>query len=246
MAETLPPQPSDTRLGLLPHYDEENRGYPIRPFLAALPRTPRSYTWACSTHLDQGQEGSCTGHAVTHELLARPVVVNPQEATHELAVKGYREAQKIDPWPGEAYEGTDLGSALKIFRDWGYYKEFRWAFGIDDAIMTLGYLGPIVLAIPWYSGMFNPDFQGVVTPTGGIAGWHAILWKSQRLVWPGGTPVIMRTISNVDRDRSMARLHQSWGNWGIEGDCLISISDLGKLLSQGGMAAVVTGRTDPP
>lgn len=211
----------DRRLGRIPELDPRSKKYPIRKLLAAT--KPRSYTWECPTWLNQGQEGSCVGFAFAHEAIARPVRV--QNVTGAVAREVYHSAQLLDQWPGEEEEGTSVLGGAKACVKRGWYKEYRWAFSLDDVIMSLGYHGPVVLGVDWYEGMIETDSKGFVRREGDIAGGHAIL------------------ACGVNLKRKIVRLHNSWGQgWGINGDCFISFDDLDKLLIAQGEACVPLGR----
>lgn len=231
----------DRRLDRVREFDEQSRAYPIRALIAAtLP--PRSYTWSCNTYLDQGSEGACVGFSMGHEILARP---KPLTATEIQARAIYKRAQLIDPWPGENYEGTSVLAGIKILEEDNYIDEYRWAFGIDDLIMALGYKGPAILGVNWYAGQSNIDPAGFIHPEGQLLGGHAILANGIKCIWPYG---LVKTLANLDRARSYVRLHNSWGrNWGINGDCFISLAELGYLLSseQWGEAVIPVLRTAP-
>lgn len=206
----------DPRLDRLQQFDDRSRDYPIRQLVGA--KQPRSYTWRCDTWLDQGREGACVGHAWAHEIAARPAI---RPATSELAFAIYREAQRIDPWPGEQYEGTSVLAGAQITQQRGYFDEYRWCFGIDDLVLAVGYAGPVVLGINWHEGMFRPDADGYIAPTGSVMGGHAIL----------ATAVSVR--------RGDVTLHNSWSqSWGVNGRCRIRIPDLASLLQAGGEACV--------
>jgi hypothetical protein len=223
--------PSDPRLGRLTQFDERSRAYPVMATLVA-PAPPRSYTWSVPVPaLDQGSEGSCVGHAWAHELLARPAVASGVD--HPYARRIYHEAQRIDPWPGGAYEGaepryegTSILAGAKVVAGLGAMTEYRWAFSIDELALAVGYKGPAVLGIPWYESMFHPDEAGQIRVAGDAVGGHAILCR--------GVSVRLR----------LFRLRNSWGAWGLNGsgDCLISFDDLGRLLHEGGEACVPAGR----
>jgi hypothetical protein len=132
----------------------------------------------------------------------------------------YKEAQKIDPWPGETYEGTSVLAGAKIATSLGHYKEYRWAFGLQDLILALGYKGPAVLGINWYSSMYSP-VNGIVKISGSVVGGHAIL------------------ANGVSIPKQQVRLHNSWGpGWGNNGEAFISFADLGRLLNEGGEACI--------
>lgn len=208
----------DKRLDRVVQFDERSRNFPIRQLIDAAAQ-PRSYTWSCSILLDQGQEGACAGFSVTHEAAARPVTV--KNLTETDARQIYKRAQQLDEWPGENYEGTSVLAAIKSAKERGWYGEYRWAFGINDLILALGYKGPAVLGINWYEGMLDPDNSGHIHATGELVGGHAIL------------------ANGVNVAKKYVRLHNSWGpSWGLNGECLISIADLDRLLHEEGEACI--------
>jgi hypothetical protein len=223
-------------LDRVPFFDERSRGYPV-----IEPRTvlsPRSYTWALNqTVLDQGQEGACVGFAVTHELASRPVEVKALDAKFARE-KIYWEAQKIDPWAGGAYpgatpfyEGTAVLAGIKAAQKLGHYSSYRWAFGLDDLILAVGYRGPAVLGLNWYEGMFEPDAGGIIRPTGSLVGGHAII------------------AVGVSLSRRAFLLANSWGPdwstipWGTKtyrGYCRVTFADMDRLLKENGEACIPT------
>jgi hypothetical protein len=137
----------------------------------------------------------------------------------------YKLAQTKDQWPGENYSGSSVEAAMAAGKSLGYYAEYRWAFGEEDLALAVGYHGPAVLGINWYEGMLETDAQGLVSPTGKIAGRHAILCRGFNV----------RT--------KLYRLRNSWGKlWGIEGDCFISSEHMAKLLRERGSAAIPVKR----
>jgi hypothetical protein len=99
---------------------------------------------------NQGNEGACVGFGVSR-------------LTSQLNRKTYdgfwlyHEAQKIDEWPGEDYDGTSVRAGLDILRKRGHceireghvspeaigegIKANRWARSVDDVLTTLGYSG---------------------------------------------------------------------------------------------------------
>src|SRR5687767_6560054 len=123
---------SDVRLARIRQFDDRSKQYPVRELVKA--RAPRSYTWPCLQHLDQGQEGACVGFSVAHELIAKPVSV--KGITAKFATEAiYWEAQRNDPWEGGSYpgakpiyEGTSVLAGVKVVHKLGHIKEYRWAF----------------------------------------------------------------------------------------------------------------------
>lgn len=207
-----------------PQFDERSRNYPIR---AVVPKRPRGYSWRVDAFLDQGSEGACVGFAWAHELAARPAV---NTVSDDLArVRIYREAQRIDEWEGEAYDGTSVLAGAKIVKMNGYITEYRWAFGLEDLRLAVGHAGPAVLGINWYEGMLNPNSLGFVRPIGAVVGGHAILCFSHSV-----------------KDKFF-RLHNSWGpDWGDRGTCKISLEDMDQLLHEYGEACIPVGRKRVP
>jgi hypothetical protein len=191
--------------------------YHVRTVLPPLP--PRSYTWTCATHLDQGQLGSCVGNGFTHDALARPKAHKGLTETDAVAL--YHRAQQLDDSPGENYEGTTVLAGAKASAERGWLVEYRWATTVDDIIATVGHVGPVVIGVNWYEGMMDTDAKGFIHPTGPIQGGHCIM------------------IKGVNLKAQRFTLHQSWGtSWGRNGDCYLSFADMAILLAQQGEAAV--------
>lgn len=205
-------------LGRKIYFDPRSRLFPIRGLIP--PGTNlRSYTWSVPVNLDQGSVGACVGFAVAHEAAARPVQI--PNVTNDLGIAVYQKAQKIDEWDGENYEGTSILAGMKVGQELGWYDEYRWAFGIWDLLLALGYKGPAVLGLNWYTGMFKPDALGYIEPTGTLAGGHAIVATA------------------VSIKKTHVELHNSWGpEWGINGKCYIRWGPLQWLLEQQGEAAI--------
>jgi hypothetical protein len=216
---------ADPRLTRMPWQDPKSLAYGIASVFT--PRTKLvSKTWRCRDYFDQGSEGACTGFAVTHELAAQPVRV--KGLTNQFARELYWDAQRIDPFPGGAYEGADpfmegstVLAAMKIAKQRGYITEYRWAFSVKDLALAVGNIGPAVLGVPWYEGMFRPHSCGMLHPTGEKKGGHAILCR--------GYNAKKRTFL----------VHNSWGkNWGKNGTALIHWDDMQELLKGTGDAAI--------
>lgn len=232
-------------LDRLVQFDERSRAF--RAVEGIEDRPFRSYTWSCDVYHDQGREGACVGYAWTHELAARPKVVRrPREFAQQI----YRRAQQIDYWPGEDYEGTSVIAGVKAIGEIKnsngapLVSEYRWAFGIQDVVKTIGYKGPLVLGIEWHYNMYFPGTNGFIEPTGGVVGGHAILAKGVKVV-EKETDFTYGTIdwNNVDLDKSYVRLHNSWGtSYGKGGDAFITLRNLDTLLQADGEACIPTKR----
>jgi hypothetical protein len=215
---------TDERLGRLIRFDERSRNFPVRALLTVDQlRQPRSYTWKPGPVLDQtpdrsGQHaGSCVGHAYAGDLMARPGVLNADEA---LAYFIYSEAQLLDPWEGN-YEGTSVLAGAQVCQRYGWMVQYRWVFGgASELASAVGFGGPAIIGIPWFESMFRPDSDGYVVVNGGMAGGHALL------------------VYGVDVAERSFILRNSWGDWGKGGDCLMTWDTMDRLLADDGEALV--------
>lgn len=161
---------------------------------------------------------NCVGFSMAHEIAARPKEL---PADYNLAMNIYREAQKIDEWPGENYEGTSVLAGVKMLHRFGYVEQYRWAFGLDDLVLAVGYQGPAVVGSWWYEEMFDPRDCGRIHVGGNQAGGHAYLIN--------GVSVADRTFT----------IHNSWGaGWGVNGESKISWDDMDMLLEEDGEACI--------
>ncbi len=192
----------------------------------------RARYWAPSTRvLDQGSEGACVGFGVAHEYGASPV---RGKVTDQLARDVYREAQRIDEWPGEApaYEGTSVRAGMLVGRERGWWSGFSWALNMSELRATLE-LGPVVVGVEWREGMYEAP-GGVVTVDGPVVGGHCLLLTGYSPNWRRRGPHY--------------RWRNSWGGgstgYGANGSAYIAADGLDTILfGSGGEAAVPTGRS---
>jgi hypothetical protein len=170
------------------------------------------------------------------ELAAVPLPVHG--LSQRFADALYNRAQQLDEWPGESYEGTSGLGGAKACCERGYYDEYRWAFGADDAMQAISHYGPVVAGIPWLEAMFEPHPSGLLEVDGAEAGGHEILARGHllraRLKGEGSAPL------------HVVRLRNSWGTgWGAAGDCYMRAEDFDRLLKMGGDVVVPVRRTRP-
>lgn len=219
-------------------FDEKSRGFRAVEGIEEKPL--RSKQWQCNTHNDQGSEGACVGFAWSHELAAKPKVI---ETDADYALRIYNRARQLDEWEGEDYSGTSVLAGIKAVMEIEnskgnpLIKEYRWAFGAEDVVRTLGYKGPVVLGIEWHSSQYYPDENGRIWLNGDVVGGHAILAKGINIVWkdPNGPA----TFDNVDDLNSLITLHNSWGeSWGKGGDAWFTVYELNYLLGRDGEACI--------
>lgn len=226
-----------------PHPDPRSATFMVAP--PTLVDRTKAKAWAGPyVRLDQGQEGACVGFGTTTEAMSTPVRVRPPgyvstrvggaAAANTFAQAVYRSAQKLDPWAGEDYDGTDVNSGMKVMRAVGYCTGWRWCSGVPDLVDTLISDGPVVIGVPWLSHMFTPGPFGVMDVSGTVEGGHCICLTGWYPSWHG--------------QGSVLRARNSWGpDWGVDGDCFFPLAGMTQLLvgtpeTGPGEAAVPIGR----
>jgi len=218
------------------YHDERSKDFPIR-FLLPEQSINTSKLWTEGPVLDQGSEGACVGFGWMAELTAEPIVPDPMPITasaEQEALTIYKAAQLIDEWPGEDYSGTSVLAGAKIMQEKGYIKEYRWCFSVEDLRDTVLNYGPVVIGVPWYQGMYVAD-NGLVSINGELVGGHC-------LTVTGYIP--QHTVNGVTDD--MFRWRNSWGTiYGDGGSAYIRVSDMQRLVNEGGEMCVPLVRTLP-
>jgi hypothetical protein len=228
---------TDRRLDAVPQFDPRSRRYPVTEVLTDQQRGLRSFGWDCPAWLNQGSEGACVGFAWAHELAASPGEV--KGVTKKLARDIYKHARRVDEWPGERYSGTSVLAGAKVVRFRGYMKEYRWGFGVIDALRAIGYFGPAVVGIPWYESMRHPRPSGLLEVTkDNLGDRHAILVRGVAL---------RARLKGEPGPLSVVHLRNSWSKrWGVNGDCWILVDDFERLLRDDGECCVPVGRSPRP
>lgn len=209
------PHVTDPRLDLVFDKDPSNLLYEVE-----IPTfKKRARRWPRSPITDQGREGACVGHAQTRIAASRTGLRAPDLSQHSFG--WYKAAQQIDEWPGENYSGTSVRAGGEIGLKAGHYKEYRWAFGIDQALEALTTVGPLVLGIPWYDSMYETDDEGWINVSGTKVGGHAI--DADYINWR----------------YEYVELPNSWGlGYGKQGVGRMSFETLDQLLREGGEVQV--------
>ena len=216
-----------------PSFDPKSRNYAISEKIRSTPRRVDTI-WDIGPILDQGSEGACVGFGWTAQTLASPFksdlnksksLKSPREP-EPFALHVYKEAQKVDKWPGEEYSGTSVLAGAKTMKTLGFVTAYAWAFNVDDIVNSIIAKGPVVLGIPWHSGMYKAP-GGVLKVSGKKVGGHCIV------------AVGFKASSQKFGGKSSIILQNSWGeDWGVEGLAEIEVSELEKLMSSGGEACI--------
>jgi len=198
-----------------------------RRFMLASPRTASvrtARTWYVRGVLDQGSTPHCVGYSSAQWCRASPAPRVVNLVPSEL----YAEAQRLDEWEGEDYDGSSVRGGMKALRARGIVESFTWAFDPPTLIHHLLETGPMVLGTDWYESMFEPDAKGNLTVEGATAGGHAYLAIG-----------IDTRHRNADRSVGAVRIVNSWGTrWGQAGRAWLPFSALPQLLENYGEAAM--------
>lgn len=237
----------DPRLDRLIQFDPRSRNFQVRPLLEEAPKRRRVRTRPYRG-LDQGQEGACVWFSTAQRLNASPWATRPR-FDNSRARQLYFEAQKIDEWPGGAYEGatpnyegTSVLAGMKIAQREGYIASYRWIGAgsqtpIDDLVDTCRYFGGVVMGTWWLRSMFRPQPNGLleVVPDSGRGGGHA--WVVHD-TWYG-------KLAGDTKRQLYAVTQNSWGeDWGttfrgVGGHAFVRIEgDMEWLLDNDGEGAV--------
>lgn len=210
------------RLGRIVEHDPLSRGFGVSiPKGITDPSQLPSVEWErFIPPLDQGDLGSCTGNAIVGLLATAPFSQSKSETAgldEALAVKLYSEATRLDRFPGK-YPPDDTGSSgnavAKAARKHKLIASWNWTFGVLSFVSALQ-TQPVMVGVPWYEGMFNPDANGIVKATGDIAGGHEF------------------EVSGWDRENELLICWNSWGiDWGKGGKFYIPLATWKELHDQ--------------
>lgn len=158
--------------------------------------------WKSGTILDQGETPQCVGYSWRQWLSSAPIMTKSGPS----ALSIYSEAQRLDEWPGEDYDGTSVRGGAKALDTRGHIKTYLWASTPDELESWVLNNGPVIVGTNWYNDMFYPNEKtGMVNPTGFLAGGHAYV------------------IIGYNKLLKRYRCVNSWGqNWGQNGRFSIS------------------------
>ncbi|MCM8812873.1 MAG: C1 family peptidase [Candidatus Omnitrophica bacterium] len=112
-------------LGCLPDAPDD-RDLLVAPGMFTVPEQV-DWTSQMSVVRDQGNEGSCVGHAVVavKEFQERRQYGRAFDFSERFA---YEYAKRYDEWEGEGYEGTSIRGAMKALTKHGVCEESYWPY----------------------------------------------------------------------------------------------------------------------
>ena len=177
--------------------------------------------------IDQGNEGTCVGHASTNVLLAGPTEHDTyadfatEESAHQFARRLYLEAS------GDATfeQGMHPRDAAAKLKEWGLVDSYWGVPQVDDVITALLTFGPVTIAVPWYSSMFYGDgrlakaygnYWIKVNLESEHVGYHDIALTGVDLAPDDGAPAFLR-------------VQNSWGDWGQNGTARLTVESFRRL-----------------
>ncbi len=143
--------------------------FPIRQLLPETVTTVErtlALPYAYRPKYDQGAEGACVGFSASWAMS----ILNRRFYDAGWL---YREAQKIDEWPGESYSGTSVRAGMEVLRSLGHrflhnhahehapqvedgIDEYRWATTVEEVRTCIAAGVPVVLGIDWMSAFDTP------------------------------------------------------------------------------------------
>jgi hypothetical protein len=173
--------------------------------------------WDDPIVLDQGQYGTCVGNGWAGWGDSAPIQDNFQEKDARAI---YYEATVIDgspdnpDAPGGGQQGSTVRSGAKAMQNRGLLTAYAFSQKLADVDEWINNHGPVVFGSDWTNDMFNPDHNGFIVPTGGVAGGHCYL-----------------LLDKLD-DGSGYLFRNSWGTgWGLSGNFKMTADSVQKLLT---------------
>ena len=198
--------------------------YPLRAQDLRQAERPKSRYWTVGVRYDQGSEGSCVGQAcaafASHYNYRRSLadgVEGVKKAKFD-AISIYNEAKKIDPWPGEDYDGTSTNAGLSVLTTQGAkqlsdssnivrIQEYRWAQTLDDVLNWLCFKGPVIFGMDWMRNFDEPKYH----PFPGKTTNHYFIGEGDLGAVRGGHAIIAHAYRRLDNGDEYIRLQNSWG-----------------------------------
>ena len=197
--------------------DTRDQNYLIKNILPQKAPSVTSKYWNANEWWgNQGNTPQCVGYAWAHWIEDGPITHGgiPPIISPTLI---YKQAQKIDEWAGENYDGTSVRAGAKYLKNNGKISSYLWAYDLNTLINTVLTKGPVVVGTNWYYNMFFPSKSGLIKLGGRLSGGHAYV------------------INGVDTKTKLFRIKNSWGKgWGQQGHAFISFTDMTRLIKERG------------
>jgi hypothetical protein len=210
--------------------DDRDCNFPMQALFRPKPKR-RKQPWEMERVLDQGDSGTCVGHAWRLWLEMAPKLHPASYGLGPFDI--YRAAVLLDEFkendgeatqmdPTKLVDGTSVRAGAKVMAAQGYIGAYHWAY---DAATIADYVtradgSPVVMGTNWYHSMFDPDPRtGRVEVKGPVDGGHA--WVIR---WFDSRHMLFTGVS-------------SWGaEFGIGGQFFLRYEDLDRLVKEDGEA----------
>lgn len=220
---------TDPRLGRHLELDGRSAAYGVSLEEQAV--KPVNQDWPAGIPImDQGQQGSCVGHAGTRFVawIQRSNLLNVQlggkllsasdaNEDHLFAVELYHEATVNDGFPG-TFPPDDTGSsglgAMRSLKKASLVKSYVHAMSLRSMVAMLQ-KGPSIVGMPWYNAFFEPDSNGFIDAKSnwqgsGVAGGHEIYNR--------GVELLAGWDFDQNVDKIVLHFDNSWNtSWGNQG-----------------------------
>lgn len=221
---------TDPRLKRTVHHDERSKDFMFDTSNITIVNTEHKRFIPV---LNQGQVGSCTGNAGIGAIYTSPFVAEQYpvfQPTEDGALALYSSAEEIDG--SGHYPPTDVGSSglsvAKALKNVGMISGYQHTFTLQDALKALTQY-PVITGTNWYQGMFTPDADGRVHPTGALVGGHE--YEAYK----------------IDVDNGRIYFYNSWGTeWGVNGTFYMTWADYASLLAKNGDVTILLPLASTP
>lgn len=195
----------------------DERDYNLRSFIPIrkydVELTERLWDFAHEP-LDQKDTPHCVGFSGASWGVNEPCHT---EFFNEDGHRFYYECKVVEGQPNEE-NGAYVRSIGKVLKANGHLDAYAFAPDMATIKYWLLYKGPIIAGTIWTQGMFTPDENNIIHPTGETVGGHAYL-------------------INEIKSNGYLGIQNSWGNtWGVNGKAYISSEDFEHLFLRGGEA----------
>jgi hypothetical protein len=206
-------------------FDPRSLNFRAAPGVTAMPTAGR--IWQHGPVLDQGAEGACVGFGSSGAVAAEPL--SRVGVSNSYARNWYRAAQRLDEWPGEAYEGTSVLAGCLEGRRRKMWSGFRWAKRPAElaAGIVADSLGPAIIGVQWSEQLYRVPSSGLLDagvrldPDLG----HCVLLFGYVPAWADCTPALQEGLRSHGLDTAAQQLKApgfpllnswsaAWGNGG--------------------------------
>lgn len=209
-------------LGRLHIPDERDNSFPMQAMIPReVPKRHFKYWYPSGWWGDQGRTPQCVAYAWIHWLEDGGVTQDHKQAPVMNPSLVYRNAQLVDQWEGDDYDGTSVRAGAKVLKANGYIESYRWTQDVEVLAQAILTTASVVVGTYWFSDMSRPNNDNIITPTGSMQGGHAYI------------------INGYNAKTGYFRVKNSWGRaWGNKGYAYIKKEDMQKLLSMYGEACL--------